>query len=144
MTRKTFLNGLDDARVIAAIGAAERLTSGEIRVFVASGPVPDGLRAAQAEFVRLGMEKTRERNGVLIYVAPQSRAFAVVGDVGVHARCGEAFWTEVAATMREHLQNSCYTEALLSAIARVGALLATHFPRSPDDVNELSDQITGD
>jgi uncharacterized membrane protein len=144
MTRKTFLNALDDDRIIAAIGEAEKRSSGEIRVYVSSKSVADAVAAAQAEFLRLGMEKTRDRNGVLIFIAPQSRAFAIVGDLAIHQRCGDLFWTEVAGTMETHLKNSRYTDALLAAIARVGAILAEHFPRSTDDVNELPDQITGD
>jgi uncharacterized membrane protein len=87
------------------------------------------------------MARTRERNGVLIYVAPRSRSFAIVGDVGIDGASKNNLWDEVASTMESHLRSDRYTEALLAAIDRVGAVLATHFPRRPDDSNELPDEI---
>ena len=139
-----FLSKLDDPKILQAIQQAEARSSGEIRVFVSAKKVTDPVAVAKAHFVRLGMEKTRERNGVLIYFAPRSRKFAVVGDVGVHALCGDGLWQEVAAAMASHLKQEEYTQALLAAIERVGGVLASHFPRQPNDKNELPDAIAGD
>jgi uncharacterized membrane protein len=132
---------INHARVVAAIGAAEQRTSGEIRVLVAKQPAPDPIRAAQEQFARLGMTQTAARNGVLIYVAPASRTFAVIGDTGVHEKCGDLFWTELAAAMSDHFKRGDFTAGLVLGVDRAGALLAEHFPRSPDDRNELPDQV---
>ncbi|MFO1487862.1 MAG: TPM domain-containing protein [Verrucomicrobiota bacterium] len=80
MNANDFLNQLQHDSIVAAIRAAELQTSGEIRVFVSRKNVSDAVTAAQAEFARLEMHRTRERNGVLIYVAPLSQTFAVIGD----------------------------------------------------------------
>ena len=132
---------LDDARVVAAIAAAEQLTSGEIRVVVAQAKTADPIAAAEKQFERLGMIKTDARNGVLIYVAPASRNFAVIGDQGVHEKCGEGFWRELAAAMSACFKRGEFTEGLVLGIERAGTLLAAHFPRRPDDQNELPDRI---
>jgi uncharacterized membrane protein len=124
---------LDHARVVAAIGAAERLTSGEIRVLIARHKAADPVASAQGQFGRLGLANSPQRNGVLIFVAPRSRSFAVIGDQGVHARCGDAFWAELAAAMSVHFRRGDFTEGLVHGIERAGELLAAHFPRSPDD-----------
>ena len=144
MQPKAFLKELDDRRIIEAIAAAEGKSSGEIRVFVSSKQAEDALGEAEAHFVRLGMEKTRARNGVLIYFAPRSQTFAVVGDAGVHQFCGEDFWREIASAMESNLKANQYTDAIVAAIERVGAILAAHFPRSDDDRNELPDDIARD
>lgn len=132
---------IDDARVLAAIGAAERQTSGEIRVVVSPRKTEDPIAAARREFERLGMTRTAARNGVLILIAPASHAFAVIGDQGVHEKCGDGFWRELADTMAAHFKRGAFTDGLVLGIERAGALLAEHFPRSPDDRNELPDTI---
>ena len=92
MRTKEFLSQLDHDRIVSAIKTAEATTSGQIRVFVQRGDLTgDPVIAAQEKFRKLGMEATQERNGVLIFVLPRARKFAVVGDEGVHAKCGAEF-----------------------------------------------------
>jgi uncharacterized membrane protein len=143
MRSDDFLHRLDESAVIAAIEATERLTSGEIRVYVSNKNVTDPLERAAFQFKQLGMHATRERNGVLLYFAPQSQKFAVIGDTGIHTKCGQAFWDEVAADIRTHLRGQNFTEAVVLAVRKVGQLLASHFPPRPDDQNELPNTIEG-
>lgn len=141
MKKSTFIRQVDHAALEAAIAAAEAKTSGEIRILVTQAACADPVAEAQAAFVHFGMEKTRERNAVLIFIAPASQTFAVIGDEGVHRKCGETFWPEMAAVLTTAFQRGEYTVGLLSAIERAGSLLAKHFPRLPDDTNELSDRV---
>ena len=144
MNAPTFIKQLREDEIVAAVRAAELKTSGELRIFISHKSVTDPVAAAQEEFTRLGMEKTRERNAVLIYLAPAMRKFAVIGDLGVHARCGDSFWQELARAMTEQFRNSEFTEGIVQGIKRAGDLLAEHFPRQPDDRNELPDQVEHD
>lgn len=132
---------IDDARVVGAIRDAELRTSGEIRVVISRQNVSDPILAAQQQFERLGMTATAERNGVLIFVAPRSHTFAVIGDRGVHEKCGASFWRELADAMTDCFKRGDFTGALVLGVERAGALLATYFPPRPDDRNELSDQV---
>lgn len=132
---------IDHVRIVAAIGAAEQRTSGEIRVLVSAEPAEDPLAAARKQFERLGMTRTAARNGVLIFVAPPSHTFAVIGDTGIHEKCGDTFWAELATAMTDHFKRGEFTDGLVLGIHRAGELLAQHFPRRPDDRNELPDQI---
>jgi uncharacterized membrane protein len=144
MNPKVFINQLDDDKIVAAIGAAESRSSGEIRVFISQHEVDDALAEAKRRFKEMGMEKTAERNGVLIYVAPKSRAFAIVGDAAVHAKCGDDFWNETTEKMRGFFKQEKFGEGLVEAIRIVGEVLGRHFPRKGDDRNELPDAIEGD
>jgi uncharacterized membrane protein len=144
MKPKEFLDKLDDDKVTATIAEAERKSSGEIRVFVSNEKPSDTLAAAAAQFLKLGMEKTRERNGVLIFFAPKLQQVAVVGDQGIDARCGLDFWQRITAEITAHLKAGEFTEAVVDAVTHVGDALAKHFPRSPDDRNELPNQIARD
>lgn len=141
MKANDFISKLDEARIMSAIAAAETRSSGEIRVFVAHGAVDDALAAARDQFGRLGMTATRERNGVLIYIAPRSQQFAVWGDIGIHQKCGESFWREIVEAAMSHLRQGRFTDAIVEAVQRTGEVLAKHFPQRPDDQNELSDTV---
>jgi uncharacterized membrane protein len=144
MKAKEFLSQLRHEDIVAAIRKAEKHTSGEIRVFISRHEPADPIPAAQAEFARLGMNRTRDKNGVLIYIAPLARKFAIVGDTGVHERCGDVFWQKVAGEMVGHFKKTEFTEGLLHGIHKAGELLAQHFPGSTDGPNRLPDDIAHD
>ena len=142
MRTHNFLRQVEHDRITNAIKAAEAKTSGQIRVFLQRGKFEeDALERAQKKFVQLGMEKTQERNGVLIFVAPREQKFAVVGDEGVHQKCGDQFWNDLVARMRQHFLREDFTQALVEAIESTGELLAKHFPRTGPTPNELPDDI---
>jgi uncharacterized membrane protein len=125
-----------------AIRKAESKTSGEIRVLIQRGKLKsDPLPAAQKKFRRLGMHKTRERNAVLIFVAPRMHKFAVVGDQAIHEKCGEQFWQGVVERMRTHFQIEKFSAALIEAVQEIGSVLARHFPKSSTDKDELPDNV---
>jgi len=126
---KKFINQLPQDTLIAAIRDAEEKTSGQIRVLISHKSVADPVAAAQKEFARLGMAKSPERNGVLIFVSPRSRKFAVVGDTGVHEKCGDVFWQELAQAMASYFRKSEFTEGITHGVRKAGELLAEHFPR---------------
>ncbi len=144
MRLKSFLHQVDHDRIVAAIVAAEARSRGEIRVHAANRAVADPQRAAAEEFERLGMAGTAERIGVLIFVAPLSRNFAVLGDSGIHARCPPEFWQQVAAAMEQDFRADRYTDGIVKGIERAGAMLAEHFPRleGATDRNELPDSVS--
>lgn len=142
MRTKDFLSQLDDDRIVAAIKAAEAKTSGQIRVYVQRGELDgEALVEARAKFKPLGMEETKERNGILIFVAPRARKFAIVGDKGIHAKCGDEFWDSLVVSMREHFSNSDFSKGLVEAIVEIGGVLARYFPKKASPENELPDAV---
>ena len=144
MKTKHLLTEMDHDRITAAIATAEKHTSGEIRVYVSHRKVRDPRHAAAHQFVKLGMDKTKHRNAVLIFIAPESQNFAILGDVAVHAKCGESFWEQVAGAMRELFRQRKFTEGIVHGIDTAGKLLAQHFPSQTADHNELSDSVVED
>ena len=142
MRTKDFLGRLEHDRIVHAIRDAEGKTSGEVRVYVERGNLNgDALPAAQKKFDELGMHKTRDRNGVLIYVVPRAHKFAVVGDQAIHEKCGDALWQGVVAKMRDHFNNERCSEEIVDAIRDLGLVLAERFPRKGDDRNEMPDAV---
>jgi uncharacterized membrane protein len=142
LTRRGLLKAVDGSRVREAIQAAERRTSGEIRVSVAPYFWGDVRRVAERAFGRLGMASTRERNGVLFFIVPARRRFVVLGDEGIHAKVGQEFWDTVASAVSERFHAGDYTGGLEAGIGAVGEQLAAHFPyEASTDVNELPDDV---
>ncbi len=139
-----FFSKLDSHRIVEAIAGAEKKSSGEIRVHVTRRK-PDNLEErAKRRFELLGMSRTARRNGVLIYIAPKVRRFRILGDSGIHEKCGDDFWKETAVEMESRFRRGQFTEGLVHGIARIGDVLAEHFPREGTDVNELPDEVTED
>jgi uncharacterized membrane protein len=133
---------VDHKRVVAAIRSAELGTSGEIRVLVARHKARDPLRAAETYFNRYNMGASPRRDGVLIFVAPRSRNYAVIGDAGVHEKCGDAFWSDLAAAMGSRFSRGEFTEGLVHGVERAGELLAKTFPRAEGDAPASAPEVT--
>lgn len=144
MKRVAFLSPDDESRVLDAIRHAEASTTGEIRICVSATPVTDVQARARQTFQRLGMHQTREHNGVLVYLAPESRALAILGDAGIHDHCGDAFWSEIAERLSADFAAGAVASGLARAIREIGNALAHHYPRTPGDTNELPDTIATD
>ena len=141
---RRFLTAREREQISAAIAAAERETSGEIRVHLAARCPGDPYVEATRVFQMLGMQKTRHRNGVLIYLATADRRFAIVGDEGIHRRVPESFWDDVAAEMARRFRESDFCDGICTAVRMVGEHLAAYFPPLPGDVNELPDVVSTD
>ena len=135
---------MDEGQVLIAIRAAETQSSGQIRVFVSHRKTDDALGSAAKQFARLGMTKTQARNGVLIFLAPRSRAFAIFGDVAIDQKCGTEFWGAVRDEILVKLKAEEYTAALVHAVNRTGEKLKEHFPATGVQTNELPDAIARD
>ena len=142
MTRQQLLKSIDSERVKTAIEQAEDQTSGEIVVSVAPFFWGNVDKAARKTFVRLGVDRTNARNGVLFFIVPSRRLFVVLGDQGIHDKVGQQFWNSVAAQLTEHFRSGNFTDGLVRGITEVGRQLMAYFPYDPaTDVNELSDNV---
>jgi len=142
LSRKKLKRRIDKEMVAQSIAAAEQQTSGEIRVSVAPFFWGNVRKVADKAFVRLGMSATRERNGILFFIVPSRRRFAVIGDQGIHEKVGQEFWEKLVAAMAEDFQRGDFNAGLQKGIAQAGRSLAEHFPyQGEKDVNEFSDDI---
>ncbi|HRS53549.1 MAG TPA: TPM domain-containing protein [Bacteroidales bacterium] len=125
-----------------AIMNAELESSGEIKIHIENICKGDVMDRATQVFNALGMDKTRLRNGVLIYLALKNRKFAIIGDVGINAVVPNDFWEGIKQFMLNHFREGNFAEGLCEAIAIIGKQLGIHFPRKKSDINELSDEIS--
>ena len=140
----SFLTPAQDAALVAAIRQAEITTSGEIRVHLEDTcPTPEPLDRAAQVFGELNMHKTAARNGVLFYLAWQSRQFAVIGDAAINSVVPDDFWETTNETVLEQFRRKNYVLGLERGIKMVGEQLQRYFPyHAPSDQNELDDAIS--
>ncbi len=129
-------------KIVDSIQQAETNTSGEIRVHLESLCNGDPCERAVYVFSHLKMQQTKDRNGVLIYLAVKSRKFAIIGDVGINEKVGTDYWNDTKDMMADHFRKGEFAEGLAEAVLSVGEKLKAYFPYQRDDVNELSDEIS--
>lgn len=142
--REPFLTAQEEQEVVQAIGEAERNTSGEIRVHLEATAPTDPLIRAQEIFQTLEMHNTKEKNGVLIYVAVNDKKFAICGDRGIDQVVPQGFWNTTKDLMASHFRKGAFKQGLIAGILSAGKELKAHFPRDDNDTNELSDAISQD
>jgi len=137
------LSASDKQQLVQAIQAAEKTTSGEIRVFVESKTKNgDALATAREIFFKQKMNATQERNGVLVYVAVSDKKLAIYGDQQIHEKVGVEFWYQQVQDMTGHFKQANYVDGIIGVIDAVGHALKDHFPYDRvTDENELSDEI---
>jgi len=129
-------------KIVAAVKQAELNTSGEIKVHIERKCKEDVLDHAAYLFDELEMQKTKLRNGVLIYLAVEDRKLAILGDAGINGKVEKDFWDKTRNFMIANFKEGKFTEGLSGGIKMAGEQLKQHFPYQKDDVNELSNDIS--
>jgi uncharacterized membrane protein len=124
-----------------AIADAEKATSGEIRIAVDKHCHGSAFEKATQYFADLGMDKTAQRNGVLIYLAHEDRKFAVIGDRGIDNVVPDDFWETTQVAMKAHFLSGNLAEGIIAGVSLAGEKLALFFPYQNGDVNELPNDI---
>lgn len=137
-----FFNEEEEAAIIAAIQQAEKNTSGEIRVHLHEATDKSLMRDAKTAFQKMGMQKTRARNGVLIFLVPSEKKFAILGDKGINDVVPAYFWDTVKDKMQYYFRRGLFVEGICAGIDQVGLQLKAYFPFQKGDVNELSNEIS--
>jgi len=133
----------ETSRIVSAIRASEKKTSGEIRVYVeAKNPLVSPLERAGEVFGDLKMEQTDHRNGVLLYIAYKHHELALFADEGIYEKAGAAFWEREVGNMIANFKDNLLPEGIINCVLEIGDVLAEAFPyHVTDDKNELPDDI---
>lgn len=137
-----FFSEPDKKRISEAIARAEHNTSGEIRVHLEDHCKGDVMKRAEWHFGKLGMHKTKDRTGVLFYLAVKDRVFAIYGDMGINAKVPDNFWDGIRDHMLIHFKESRFADGLIEGIRMAGSQLQQHFPAKRENDNELSNEVS--
>lgn len=98
-------------------------------------------RRALRHFLESGVDRTRDRNGLLIFISLLERRIEIVADIGITDRVAPSSWEDVITELGVSLRRGDPGEALARAVTQCGDILADYFPPRPDDANELSNQV---
>ena len=141
--KKNFFSAEEQQLIIEAIQNAERMTSGEVRVFVESKcSYMDAIDRAAELFFQLEMQKTDDRNAVLLYVAMKDRQLAVFGDEGIHKKVGNEYWNNEVHKMITNFNRENYAAGISEVVKDIGEALTKNFPfNNETDKNELPDDL---
>ena len=137
----------DDFLLISGkIKEMEKITAGEIRVSIKEyKPVKsrkkDVRTLAGEEFIKLGMNSTRDKTGILIYIHLEMRQFYILADEGINSKVDQITWDKIRDEMQTEFKTGRYTEGILGCIEKVGKILGKFFPIKFDDTNELSNKV---
>jgi uncharacterized membrane protein len=144
MNARDFFTASERDQILRAVKEAEAQTSGEIRVHIDTACKGDVMDEAAHWFAKMGMHKTALRNGVLIYLAPNEKKFAIIGDQGINQVVAPDFWDKVKELMQAHFREGQFAAGLSEGIKLAGEQLKANFPHLMDDKNELPDTISFD
>ena len=139
---RRILNKEEDRRVVKAIKQAELNTSGEIKVHIENHCRESVEQRSLFIFNHLKLNKTQQRNGVLIYLAAKDRSFAILGDEGINKVVEEGFWNDIRDLMAAAFKEGRFADGLEQGIQRCGEKLKAYFPYQSDDINEIPDEIS--
>ncbi|MCI2080955.1 MAG: TPM domain-containing protein [Prevotella sp.] len=142
MALTDFLSSTEQHRIVDAIAQAERHTSGEIVVHITPKCSGDPLKRAVNVFQKLRLYHTERRNAVLIFIAYQSRKFAIIGDLGINQLVPINFWDQAKDLLGSAFASGRHADGLCEAISLIGNSLSRYFPADPSDRNELSNEIS--
>lgn len=98
-------------------------------------------QAALREFTMRGLARTRNRTGVLLYVARQERFAEVLADSGIEAKIDAERWRMIIEPLVKEAAAGRLTEGVIAAVGAIGAVLAEHVPAGSDDVDELPNKV---
>jgi len=100
------------------------------------------VRARAETCFRIGAERrTHGRTGILIYVSMAEHRAEIVADAAIAGKVSPEVWGEAMAALLQGIRADDLAGGLTGAIAKVGTVLARHFPRAADDQNELPDRV---
>jgi len=129
-------------QIVKAIQRAEMTSSGEVRVHLEDNCKGKVLEEAKKTFHKLQMHKTERRNGVIIFLAPERKEFAIYGDEGINKVVPENYWQDVRDVLQRNFRKGDFAQGVVEAVDLVGEKLRTYFPGVKDDINELPDDIS--
>ena len=141
-----FLDDDELLRISNKIKEAEKTTAGEICVSIKEHKSFTQKRKtvralAEQEFFKQGVDKTRDKTGILIFILLESRQFYILADAGINSKVKQDTWDAIKAEMEKMFARGQFCSGIMHGIEQVGKILSAHFPIKPDDTNELSDRV---
>jgi len=141
MSVSTFFSKEEQTAIIDTIKETEKKTSIEIRIHIESSCKENIFDHAAYVFKKLKMHKTKQRTGILLYLALQDKKYAILGDIGVNQYVNNTFWEILCNDLKKDFENENFSEGIIKSIIRCGKELELHLPVGKDDIDELPNTV---
>jgi uncharacterized membrane protein len=141
-----FMNDDELLRISNKIKAEEAKTAGEICVSIKEHRSfmqrnKSVRQLAEEEFFKLGIDRTKDKTGIIIFFLLEAREFYILADEGINGKVAEKTWDKIKDEMQFHFLEGRFAEGILHGVHSVGKILSEYFPVKQDDTNELSDRV---
>lgn len=140
--QKGILSEVETAQLVHAIQEAELRTSGEIRVHIEQIQKKVSMDRAVEVFYALGMDKTINRNGVLLYVCMNTHSFIIIGDEGINKQVPGDYWNTIKDEVISFFKEGKIKDGLVRGVELVGQKLVELYPSTGENKDELPNEIT--
>jgi len=131
------------AGVLAFLVATALQLWAPLRLFLVPGTIKSArTRARAVAYFKVGAERrTHGRTGILIYLSMREHRAEIVADNAIAGEVADEVWGDAMAAILAHIREGRVAEGMVAAVEKVGTVLAEHFPRAENDVNELPDRL---
>jgi putative membrane protein len=100
------------------------------------------VRRRAVQFFKASAEKrTAARVGVLLYLSLAEHRAEIVADEAIVGKVDDAVWGEAMVALIDRIRAGDPAAGMADAVAKIGTVLAQHFPKTEADVNELPDRL---
>ena len=115
------------------------------RLFISKREIDEEVEeAAITAFFKQGLYRTRDANGVLLFISVFEQKIWLLADKGIHEKVPSGQWENLIAHITQGILKGHRVDAICSAIDNIGDLLQSHFPIKSDDTDELKNLIIED
>lgn len=132
--------------IASVIADIEKKTSGEIRIcikkkrgFLEKKHSPREI--ALKEFVRLKMNNTADKTGVLFFILLNEKKFEIIADEGINSKIPKEHWNEITIDLIKNFSKKKYLAGILNSLGKIGDVLVNEFPVKSDDRDELPNEV---
>ncbi len=132
--------------IAITISEIEKKTSGELRVcikrrrgFLEKKYTPRDI--ALKEFVKLKMNETKDKTGILFFLIFDEKKYEIIADEGINSKISPDFWNEISDKIKNHFTNKNYLKGITEGLNEMGNVLIKEFPVNEDDRDELSNEV---
>ena len=98
-------------------------------------------KSALSAFYSEQLHKTRDANGILLYISVMEQKVWILADSNINAKIDQQQWDSIIVDLTAGIKAGQPEKAICEAVRRVGQILRTHFPYRKDDKDELHNLI---
>jgi putative membrane protein len=99
------------------------------------------LHTARSQFLAQGLQQTKDRTGLMLFIAMAERQAVLIADEGIDSKVEQPVWDDTVAQLTRSAGAGQIVDGLVTAIGQCGDILAQHFPPESQPLNQLPNRV---